>query len=119
MPKVTHRQGIYIGASKEKTHVFQGIPYARQFAKRFELPQPLPESREEFSATALRSNYPQLPSRLAFLSGGWHPSRKYDERGSAVLSVYAPENIGSADRLPMIVWVHGGTWVTGGSQLSN
>jgi para-nitrobenzyl esterase len=119
MPKVTLRQGIYIGALKEKTHVYHGIPYARPFTKRFELPQPLPESNEESSAADLASNCPQLPSRLAFLNGNWYSSTKYDEKACAVLSVYAPENAGSAEPLPVIVWVHGGAWVTGGSQISN
>lgn len=119
MSKVTLRQGIYVGATKDKTHFFHGVPYARPFTKRFGLPQPLSDSHEKFSVTALASNYPQLPSRLAFLNGNWHPSTKYDEKSSTVLSVYAPENNGSADPLPVIVWVHGGAWVTGGSQLSN
>jgi len=119
MPQVTLRQGTYVGALKRDTHVYHGIPYAQPFSKRFEAPQPLPESDEEFSATDLTSNCPQLPSRFAFLNGTWLPSTKYDEKDSGVLSVYALEVSGSSDSLPVIVWVHGGAWVTGGSQLSN
>jgi para-nitrobenzyl esterase len=119
MPKVTLQQGTYVGVLKDKTHVYHGILYARPFVKRFEAPKSLPENNEEFSATDLASNCAQLPSRLAFLNGNWNPSTKYDERSSAVLSVYAPENAGSADPIPVIVWVHGGAWVTGGSQISN
>jgi para-nitrobenzyl esterase len=119
MPKVTLRQGVYVRTVKYNIHVYHGIPYARPFTKRFEAPQPLPESNEEFSITALASNCPQLPSRFAFLNGNWHPSTKYDEEASGVLSVYAPEKAFSSGPLPVIVWVHGGAWVTGGSQLSN
>jgi len=119
MPKVTLRQGVYVGTSKDRIHIYHGIPYARPFTKRFKQPQPLPKSNEEFSAKDLASNYPQPPSRFAFLNGHWHASTKYDEKSSAVLSVYAPEIAGSAGLLPVIVWVHGGAWVTGGSQLLN
>jgi carboxylesterase type B len=112
MPIATLRQGIYVGASKEGTDVYHSIPYARPFTKHFEQPLPLPESDEEFPATELANNCPQLPSRFTFLNGNWHPSTKYDEKASAVLSVYAPGNAGSDGSLPVIVWVHGGAWVT-------
>jgi len=117
MPKVTLRQGVYVGNSKAKTHIYRGIPYAPPIAKRFEQPQPLLESNEEASAKDLASNYPQLTSRFAFLNGNWHSTTKYDEKSSAILSVYAPESASSGGLLPAIVWVHGGAWVTGGSQL--
>ena len=119
MPKVTLRQGVYVGAVKDKTNVYHGIPYVRPFMNRFGQPQPLPEGKEEFSATELANNSPQLTSRLAFINGEWDPSTKYDEQASGVLSVYAPENAGSGKSLPVIVWIHGGAFVSGGSQLSN
>ena len=119
MPQVKLRQGLYNGILKDRTHVYHGIPYALPFTKRFEAPQPLPASNKEFSAADLANNYPQLRSRLAFLNGDWHPATKYDEKASAVLSVYAPEDAGSGDPLPVFVWIHGGAFISGGSQLPN
>ena len=119
MPKVTLRQGIYVGTSKDRIHIYHGIPYARPFTKRFEPPRPPPDSKDAFLATDLASNCPQLPTPLAFLNGDWLQSTKYDEKTSGVLSVYAPENAGSDSPLPVFVWIHGGLFSTGGSQLPN
>jgi len=118
MATVTLRQGRYTGTSEEDVKIFHGIPYAQPFTKRNQLPQPPIDSNELFSATDLGSNCPQLPSRLAFVNGDWDSSTKYDEQRCGVLSVYTPETEFPNPR-PVIVWIHGGAFMSGGSQLSN
>jgi para-nitrobenzyl esterase len=118
MTTVTLRQGSYTGTSKEDVKIFHGIPYAQPFTKRSQLPQPPVDSNKHFPATHLGSNCPQSPSRLAFINGDWDPSTKYDDKHCAVLSVYTPETE-TPNLRPVIVWIHGGAFMSGGSQLSN
>ena len=118
MSTITLRQGRYTGASNGDIKTFHAIPYCQPFTKRHQLPQPPIDSDEHFSATSLGNNCPQLPSRLAFVNGNWDPSTKYDEQHCGVLSIYTPEIKPSTLR-PVIVWLHGGAFMSGGSQLSN
>jgi para-nitrobenzyl esterase len=118
MTTVTLRQGCYTGTSDEDVKVFHGIPYAQPFTKRHQLPQPPVDSNEHFSATHFGSNCPQLPCRLEFINGNFEPSTKYDDQHCGVLSIYTPDTI-APDPRPVIVWIHGGAFVSGGGQLSN
>lgn len=118
MTTVTLRQGIYTGTSDGNVKAYHAIPYAQPFTKRHQLPRPPVDSNEHFSATQLGSNCPQLPSRVAFVDVDWDPSTKYDEQNCGVLSIYIPETIPSKPR-PVIIWLHGGGFVSGGSQLRN
>lgn len=118
MTTVTIRQGSYTGTSEENVKIFHGIPYAQPFTKRHELPQRPVDSNEHFPATHLGNNCPQLPPRLAFVQGNWDPSTKYDEQNCGVLSVYTPGTETTSLR-PVIVWIHGGAFMTGGSQIAN
>ena len=118
MATVTLRQGRYTGISEEDAKIFHGIPYARPFTKRGQLPQPPVDSNKHFSATHLGSNCPQSRCRLAFINGDWDPSTKYDDQHCGVLSVYTP-NTETPNLRPVIVWIHGGAFISGGSQLSN
>lgn len=118
MTTVTLRQGRYTGTSEEHAKVFHAIPYSQPFTKRHQLPEPPVDSNEHFSATELGNNCPQLPSRLAFVNGTWDSPTKYDEQHCGVLSVYTPETVAPNVR-PVIVWIHGGAFMSGGSQLQN
>jgi para-nitrobenzyl esterase len=118
MATVTLCQGSYTGTSEEDVKIFHGIPYAQPFTKRSQLPQPPVDSNKHFSATHLGSNCPQSRSRLAFINGDWDPSSKYDDKHCAVLSVYTPDTE-TPNLRPVIVWIHGGAFMSGGSQLSN
>ncbi|KXJ85999.1 Alpha/Beta hydrolase protein [Microdochium bolleyi] len=119
MASVTLPQGRYIGNSEDCISSFHGIPYAQPF-KRFQLPQPPIPSNEEFKATEFSYNSPQNPSRLDAYLFIPDPPAKYDEAAASVLSVYTPSLHNAEDsRLrPVIVWIHGGAFLTGGSQLS-
>ncbi|KAJ1323954.1 para-nitrobenzyl esterase [Microdochium nivale] len=119
MATVTLPQGRYNGTSKDGISIFHGIPYAQPF-KRFELPQPPLPSNQEFNATEFGFNSPQHPSRLDKYLFTPDPPAKYDEAAASVLSVYTPSLHSTAERRarPVIVWIHGGAFLTGGSQLS-
>lgn len=119
MASVTLPQGRYIGKSEERISIFHGIPYAQPF-KRFQLPQPPLPSNKEFRATEFGYNSPQNSSRLDAYLFTPNPPAKYDEAAASVLSVYTPSLHNPEDsRLrPVIVWIHGGAFLTGGSQLS-
>jgi para-nitrobenzyl esterase len=118
MTTVTLRQGRYTGTSEENVKIFHGIPYAQPFRNRHQLPQPPIDSNEHFSAAHIGSNCPQSRSRLAFINGDWDPSTKYDDQHCGVLSVCTADTETPNFR-PVIVWIHGGAFMSGGSQLSN
>jgi para-nitrobenzyl esterase len=88
----------------------RGIPYAR--ADRFTPPQaitPWPDVRD---ATARGPVSPQRPSRLAWVTGPVVDGLAMSE-DCQVLSVTAPSD---ANELPVMVWLHGGAYVTGGGE---
>jgi para-nitrobenzyl esterase len=88
----------------------RGIPYAR--AARFTPPQaiaPWPDVRD---ATVRGPVCPQLPSRLAWVTGPVVDGLAMSE-DCQVLSVTAPSD---ANGLPVMVWLHGGAYVTGGGE---
>jgi para-nitrobenzyl esterase len=88
----------------------RGIPYAR--ADRFTPPQaiaPWPDVRD---ATARGPVCPQLPSRLEWVTGPVVDGLAMSE-DCQVLSVTAPSD---ASGLPVMVWLHGGAYVSGGGE---
>jgi para-nitrobenzyl esterase len=88
----------------------RGIRYAR--AARFAAPQPLAPWSDVIDATARGPVCPQLPSRLEWVTGSVVDGLAMSE-DCQVLSVTAPSD---ADRLPVMVWFHGGAYVSGGGE---
>ncbi|KAK4894284.1 hypothetical protein LTR27_007417 [Elasticomyces elasticus] len=131
MPTVQLPQGIYNGATSNKTNYYHNIPYAQPFS-RFQPPQPIqPASNpdEVIDATQFGLICPQNPSRLEpYIYGPWPTppnGGEMDEMGCGVLSVYQPESAagseggdGKGGGLPVIVYAHGGAWQTGSSQIN-
>jgi para-nitrobenzyl esterase len=120
MSKVELPYATFEGTESQHALVFHGIPYAQPF-QRFESPQPLIYSNETHTTHDARNfgyNCPQLPSRLENVMGRI-PDVDFSRQSEThcnVLSIYGPrDNDGTA--LPVIVWVHGGAYITGGSQL--
>jgi para-nitrobenzyl esterase len=88
----------------------RGVPYAR--ADRFTAPQaiaPWPDVRD---ATARGPVCPQSPSRLEWVTGPVVDGLEMSE-DCQVLSVTAPSD---ANGLPVMVWLHGGAYVSGGGE---
>lgn len=88
----------------------RGIRYAR--AARFAAPQPITGWRDVLDATARGPACPQLPSRLQWVTGPVVDDLAMSE-DCQVLSVTAPSD---ADGLPVMVWFHGGAYVSGGGE---
>ena len=90
--------------------VARGIPYAR--ADRFAAPEPVAVGLEEIDATERGPACPQLPSRLQSVTGAVVDGLTKSEQ-CQVLSVTAPAD---AEGLPVMVWFHGGAYVSGGGE---
>jgi para-nitrobenzyl esterase len=88
----------------------RGIRYAR--AARFAAPQPLAPWSDVLEATTRGPACPQLPSRLEWVTGPVVDDLAMSE-DCQVLSVTAPSD---ANGLPVLVWLHGGAYVSGGGE---
>jgi para-nitrobenzyl esterase len=90
--------------------VFRGIRYAS--AKRFGQPERVPFT-ESLISTERGPISPQRPSRLEIAMGPL-PANRQDEH-CQVLSVFTPSRSG---KRPVMVFLHGGAFITGGGELS-
>jgi para-nitrobenzyl esterase len=88
----------------------RGIRYGR--AARFAVPQPIPPWSDVLDTTARGPACPQLPSRLEWVAGPVIDGLAISE-DCQVLSVTAPRD---ANGLPVMVWFHGGAYVSGGGE---
>lgn len=92
-----------------------GIRYAR--AERFYPPVAEPAAVAPIPATAPAPACPQLADpRLALAFGDFHTDATFDE-DCLRLSVTLPADRQLDEALPVIVWVHGGSYVTGAGDL--
>lgn len=93
-----------------------GIRYAR--AARFQPPTDEPASAVPLQATAPGPACPQVvDSLLSQALGPAMASRTYDE-DCLRLTVTVPGDADPAARLPVLVWVHGGSYVSGAGDLA-
>ncbi|MEV7934077.1 carboxylesterase family protein [Curtobacterium sp. NPDC089185] len=91
-----------------------GIPYAR--AARFAPPEPEPAFAGPFRAD---TPAPVPPQPTALLVDQLLPRMDHlrvDEHCQR-LTVTVPSDLGADDRLPVMVWIHGGSYVLGGGDL--
>jgi para-nitrobenzyl esterase len=99
-----------LAAEVNAVEIFRGIRYAR--AERFGQPELLP-----FTEAAISKDRgpisPQRPSRLEMAMGPL-PANRQDEH-CQVLSVFTPSRTG---RRPVMVFLHGGAFITGGGELA-
>jgi len=109
-PVVNIAQGDLQGTRIGRLSVFRGVPYAA--ADRFGPPRPVAPWQGVRSAAAPGSVCPQLPSRLEKVIGSPRERRAMSE-ACQVLSIFSPELTG---KRPVMVWIHGGAYVTGGGE---
>lgn len=88
----------------------RGIRYAR--AARFAAPQPIAPWSDILEATGRGPVCPQLPSRLEWVTGPVVDGLAMSE-DCQVISVTAPSD---AHGLPVMVWFHGGAYLSGGGE---
>ncbi|MGH9133080.1 MAG: carboxylesterase/lipase family protein [Ilumatobacteraceae bacterium] len=86
--------------------VFKGIPYAT--ASRFAMPVVAPPLGDDFDATTYRARCPQLLGGVERMLG---ESRLPSSERCHHLNVFTPACDGA--RRPVLVWIHGGAFVTG------
>lgn len=102
------------GLRQDGVIVFRGVPYAMPPVgeRRFAAPQPAFPWSGMRNATAHGPIAPQLPSRLAAAMGGF--TRPMDE-DCLTLTIWTPAV--DAERRPVLVWLHGGAWISGAGSL--
>lgn len=108
-PVVATTAGRVRGSADAGTSVFRGVPYAAPPVgeRRFAPPVPPPSWEGERDATRFGPAAIQAPSSLEQMMGGAVTDTSED---CLTLNVWAP--VGAAE-LPVMVWVHGGAFVTG------
>ncbi|HWC36895.1 MAG TPA: carboxylesterase/lipase family protein [Acidimicrobiales bacterium] len=109
-PTVQTDRGPVVGATTGPVHVFRGIPYARPPVGelRWRPPEePKPWTRP-LEARRFGPIAPQNPSPLEQLFGADRPQQSED---CLSLNVWTPGL--DDDRRPVMVWIHGGAFVTG------
>ena len=100
------------GAREAGVSVFRNIPYAR--AARFEPPRATVFWARVRDAARRGPVCPQAPSRLEMVSGP-PPDEMAQSEDCLVLTVTTPDKTGSR---PVIAWLHGGAYVSGGGELA-
>ncbi len=92
----------------------QGIPYA--VAERFRRPRPAPAFTTPFAAVTPAPVPPQQPA--AFVDELLPPMQHLAvDEDCHRLTVTLPADVRPDERLPVMVWVHGGSYVIGGGDL--
>lgn len=108
--------GVLAGTATDGIAIFRGVPYAAPpvGARRWREPAP------PASWTGVRAAVDPAPScpqkRMPSLEGGGDPGVLDED--CLYLNVFAPAGAASSDRLPVMVWMHGGALVIGGGGLS-
>jgi para-nitrobenzyl esterase len=90
-----------------------GIPYAR--SERFARPEPVPPSAEDFVADTPAPVPPQPSTPV--LEELIHPIEAEVSEQCQALSVTVPADVRDDERLPVMVWIHGGSYVVGGGDI--
>lgn len=102
---VGHRDGAVLRAL--------GIPYAR--AERFRRPTPVPPFTGDFVADTPAPVPPQPSTPV--LEELIHPIEAEVAEHCQALSVTVPADVRDDERLPVMVWIHGGSYVVGGGDI--
>ncbi|MGY1650697.1 carboxylesterase family protein [Geodermatophilus sp. SYSU D01119] len=110
-PRFDAPAGTVIGRWDDGVVRATGIRYAR--AERFRPPVPEPPAAGVVEATAWSPACPQPPAPELELMVTDPMGELVADEDCLRLSVTVPEDASPADRLPVMVWVHGGSYVSG------
>jgi para-nitrobenzyl esterase len=99
--------------TRRPVRVFRGIPYAEPpvGSLRFKPATAKVGTGAVFAADDYGPIAPQTPGMLEANLGA--RARTFDEATCLTLNVWAPADLSSDERLPVMVWIHGGAYVTG------
>ncbi|MCC6719589.1 MAG: carboxylesterase/lipase family protein [Acetobacteraceae bacterium] len=115
MPNFAHTQlGTLVGQRDQGVAVFRGVDYAQPPVGKLRFAAPVPMAPWQFQRDAgwHGAIAPQAPSRLAPAMGDF---KKRMDEDCLSLTVWTPEPDGQ--RRPVLVWLHGGAWVSGAGSL--
>ncbi|MEM6486636.1 MAG: carboxylesterase family protein [Pseudomonadota bacterium] len=113
--RVQTDRGPVVGATVEfGTRVWLGIPYAATTAgeARWKAPQPPPSWSSDLEAIRFGPVCPQFASRL---DADEQPGTLIGDEDCLSINVFAPGNLPSSSKLPVMVFVHGGGNTIGSS----
>jgi para-nitrobenzyl esterase len=92
-----------------------GIPYAR--AARFAPPAPVADRSEPLTATEPSPACPQLPSKALTDAMGTGQGNLSDSEDCQNLTVTVPRDLQPGESLPVMVFIHGGSYVLGAADI--
>lgn len=111
--KAALQAGTLTGVREGGVCRYSAIPYAQAPVGSLRFAPPEPAAwRGEFDATRPGTVAPQLPSRLRGAMGDFDAEQSED---CLNLTVWTPAADGQ--RRPVVVWLHGGAWQSGGGAL--
>lgn len=104
--------GVVRGATTEAVSAFKGIPYAAPPVgnQRWRAPQPVEPWAGERDASFYAADCAQAP-----FPPDSTPVRTMPSEDCLYLNVWKPASAKAGARLPVMVWIHGGGFVNGGS----
>ena len=108
----TCEQGSLVGTATDGVLNFFDIPYA-ETAGRFRDASPSRSWEGTRDCTRRGPIFPQLPSRLDFVQGPYADGLEQSEDAFR-LNIFTPS---IEDKLPVLFWIHGGGFVSGGGPL--
>lgn len=106
--------GRYRGARGDGVTHVRGVQYAT--ASRFRPPEPVPPSDQLVDAARPAPACPQPPSPVDAVLGDLYSDIGFDEDCQR-LSITVPDDLRAGERLPVLVWIHGGSYVSGAGDL--
>lgn len=116
-PRVDLINGTYTGEhyAKLDQDIFRGLPYAQPPVEnlRFEIPHSLNTSWKGVKKATRFS-----PSCVGDSGNTWGGDLDVSE-DCLTLNVVRPSDFGPGDKLPMVIWIHGGGFRAGGSSLAS
>ena len=92
-----------------------GIPYAT--AERFQPPAPVPDWQDPYEATTWSPACPQGPTPLLDTILGPQLERLGRDEHCQNLSVTLPPDLAPGESLPVLVWIHGGSYTSGAGDM--
>lgn len=109
---VTIEGGRIEGAVSRKVLFFKGVPFAAPPIgnRRWRAPQPVIPWTGVRKATTFGHDCMQVIETNAAVTPASSPSED-----CLVLNVWRPTDVKPGERLPVLVWIHGGAYVTGGT----